>query len=204
MRKRRVTWMRKALPLFVVIGLVLAACQPSEAESPTESAAASEEAPASQEPFSPSAWPEDGPADCEYGGEFSQISATDEHTVVFSLCYPDPAFLSKIAFTSFAIHDSGVLEANMANHLILADPIGTGPYMLRDWQRGVQLVFDKNPDYWGEMSEATSWSSSGGPSRPPASWPSRPERRTRSTTRRPMTSPRSRATATFSSSLVRR
>jgi ABC-type transport system substrate-binding protein len=141
--------MRKALPLFVVIGLVLAACQPSEAESPTESAAASE-APASQEPFSPSAWPEDGPADCEYGGEFSQISATDEHTVVFSLCYPDPAFLSKIAFTSFAIHDSGVLEANMANHLILADPIGTGPYMLRDWQRGVQLVFDKNPDYWGE------------------------------------------------------
>jgi peptide/nickel transport system substrate-binding protein len=141
--------MRKVLPLFVVLGLVLAACQQSPSASPSGSGGASE-APASQEPFSPSAYPEDGPADCEYGGEFSQISAPDEHTVVFSLCYPDPAFLSKIAFTSFAIQDAGVLEANMANHLILADPIGTGPYMLRDWQRGTQLVFDKNPDYWGE------------------------------------------------------
>jgi ABC-type transport system substrate-binding protein len=141
--------MRKVLPLFVVLGLVLAACQQSPSESPSGSGGASE-APASQEPFSPSAYPADGPADCTYGGEFAQISATEERTVVFDLCYPDPAFLSKIAFTSFAIQDAGVLEDNMANHLILAKPIGTGPYELREWQRGIQLVFDKNPDYWGE------------------------------------------------------
>ena len=38
----------------------------------------------------------------------------------------------------------------MENHLILAEPNGTGPYRLTDWQRGIQLVFEKNPDYWGE------------------------------------------------------
>lgn len=139
--------MRKVFPLFVVFGLVLAACQPSAPESPT----ASESEPAeSMAPFSPMSYPEDGPADCEYGGEFSEIKAVDELTVEFTLCYPDPAFLSKIAFIAFAISDTADLENNMENHLILAAPNGTGPYSLTQWQRGIQLVLDKNPDYWGE------------------------------------------------------
>ncbi len=142
--------MRKVFPLFVVAGLVLAACQPSPSGTESPAASGSEEPAQSSGPFSPTAWPEDGPADCEYGGEFSEIRAEDEHTVVFTLCYPDPAFLSKIAFTSFAIHDTATLENNMVNHLILAEPNGTGPYRLTDWQRGIQLVFEKNPDYWGE------------------------------------------------------
>ena len=141
--------MRRVLPLFVVVGLVLAACTPSGSEEPSGSAAPSE-APASEAPFSPSSYPADGPVDCAYGGEFSEIRAEAADTVVFSLCFPDPAFLAKIAFTAFAIHDTANLEANMANHRILADPIGTGPYRLLDWQRGTQLVFEKNPDYWGE------------------------------------------------------
>ena len=138
--------MRKVFPLFVVLGLVLAACQPTASGSPSPSEAAAE----SVAPFEALTYPADGPADCAYGGEFSQIKAVDELTVEFTLCYPDPAFLSKIAFTAFAIHDTGDLENSMANHLILAAPNGTGPYMLTDWQRGIQLVLDKNPEYWGE------------------------------------------------------
>jgi peptide/nickel transport system substrate-binding protein len=141
--------MRRVLPLFVVVGLVLAACTPSASEEPSGSAGASEP-PSSEAPFSPSSYPADGPADCAYGGELSEIRAESADTVVFSLCFPDPAFLAKIAFTAFAIHDTGVLEANMENHQILADPIGTGPYRLLDWQRGTQIVMEKNPDYWGE------------------------------------------------------
>jgi ABC-type transport system substrate-binding protein len=141
--------MRRVLPLFAVAALVLAACQPSPSGSASE-APESEGPPASETPFEASNYPVDGPADCAYGGELSEIRAESANTVVFELCYPDPAFLAKIAFTSFAIHDTGVLEANMANHKILADPIGTGPYRLVRWQRGTQLVFEKNPDYWGE------------------------------------------------------
>jgi ABC-type transport system substrate-binding protein len=137
--------MRKVFPLFVVLGLVLAACQPTASESP----AASEGAAASVAPFSPISYPEGGPQDCDYGGEFSEIKAVDELTVEFTLCYPDPAFLSKIAFTAFAISDTADLENNMINHLILAAPNGTGPYSLAQWQRGIQLVLDKNADYWG-------------------------------------------------------
>ncbi|RPH35151.1 MAG: hypothetical protein EHM90_04800, partial [Chloroflexi bacterium] len=103
--------MRRVLPLFVVVGLVLAACTPSGSEEPSGSAGASEP-PSSEVPFSPSSYPADGPADCAYGGEFSEIRAESADTVVFSLCFPDPAFLAKIAFTAFAIHDTGVLEEN--------------------------------------------------------------------------------------------
>ena len=138
--------MRKVFPLFVVLGLVLAACQPTASESPSASEAAAESA----APFSATSYPPGGPQDCDYGGEFSEIKAVDELTVEFTLCYPDPAFLSKIAFTAFAISDTADLENNMENHLILAAPNGTGPYSLTQWQRGIQLVFDKNADYWGE------------------------------------------------------
>jgi ABC-type transport system substrate-binding protein len=140
--------MRKVFPLLMVLGLVLAACQPSESESP--SASESETPPASEAPFSAISYPEGGAVDCAYGGEFAEIKAVDELTVQFDLCYPDPAFLSKIAFTANAIHDSGYLEEAMANHLILARPIGTGPYKMTNWQRGIQLVLEKNPDWWGE------------------------------------------------------
>ncbi|MGH2462456.1 MAG: ABC transporter substrate-binding protein [Candidatus Limnocylindria bacterium] len=137
--------MRKVFPLFVVLGLVLAACQPTASESPSPSEAPAESA----APFSPISYPPGGPQDCAYGGEFSEIAAVDELTVQFTLCYSDPAFLSKIAFTAFAIADTADLENNMENHLILAAPNGTGPYSLTQWQRGIQLVLDKNPDYWG-------------------------------------------------------
>jgi len=138
--------MRKVFPLFVVLGVLLAACQPTASESPSASEGPAESAAA----FSPMSYPEGGPQDCSYGGEFSEIKAVDELTVEFTLCYPDPAFLSKIAFTAFAIADTADLENNMENHLILAAPNGTGPYSLTQWQRGIQLVLDKNADYWGE------------------------------------------------------
>ena len=48
--------------------------------------------------------------DCAYGGEFKSIQALDEKTVRFELCYPDVAFLSKIAFPSFGILPSEFLE----------------------------------------------------------------------------------------------
>jgi ABC-type transport system substrate-binding protein len=87
-------------------------------------------------------------ADCEYGGEFKSIEAVDMYTVKVTLCVPDPAFPSKIAFSSFAIQPAEHLQAT--NGSPLENPIGTGPYMVESWERGSQLVFKANPNYWGE------------------------------------------------------
>ena len=139
---------------LMVLGLVLAACQSGSTQSagPSGSAAATEEE--SRAPFVATSYPEGGPADCAYGGEFSQIKAVDELTVEFSLCYPDPAFLSKIAFTANGINDTAWLEASMVNHLILAKPNGTGPYKLKEHVRGDHVTLERNDAYWGDKAIA--------------------------------------------------
>lgn len=145
----------RSFSTLMVLGLVLAACQSGNSQSAAPSGSASASLPeGSVAPFVAKSYPEGGPADCSYGGEFSQIKAVDELTVEFSLCYADPAFLSKIAFIANGIQDSDYLAANMANHLILARPNGTGPYKFKEYQRGDHVTLERNDAYWGDKAKA--------------------------------------------------
>lgn len=87
--------------------------------------------------------------DCEYGGEFLTIEAVDALTVKFILCRPDPAFPSKVAFSSFAIQSGEYLEATGGGGDLVDTPMGTGPYMLGEWTRGDSLILNRYADYWG-------------------------------------------------------
>jgi ABC-type transport system substrate-binding protein len=90
--------------------------------------------------------------DCEYGGEYKSIEAVDEFTVKITLCVPDPAFPSKIAFTSFAVQPKEWLEFTGGAGELLTKPIGTGPYYVAQWERGNQLVFKRFDGYWGDKA----------------------------------------------------
>ncbi len=138
-------------------------------------------APASSEPFDVMAYPADGEAPCgqaaapdaehaAYTGNFKRISSTDAGTVVFELCNPDVAFLSKIAFTSFAINDTAWLEANIdpagtTNQAIVDHVNGTGPYKLEVWNRGSDVTMARNDAYWGDAAKTekliVKWSTEG-------------------------------------------
>jgi ABC-type transport system substrate-binding protein len=154
------TW--RFVSVLAVLVLVLAAC--GQAQGPSESASESE-APASEPAasegtaFEAASYPEDGPAECgaeadadhdAYTGNIEQIRAEDEFTVVFDLCNPDVAFLSKVAFTSFAINDTAYLEEHVEDGSIVDEPNGTGPYALDSWTRGTEITLSANPDYWGD------------------------------------------------------
>jgi len=93
-----------------------------------------------------------------YTGNFKKVSAKDEKTVVFELCNPDVAFLSKIAFTSFAINDTAWLESKVDpvkadNQAIVSEVNGTGPYKLEAWNRGSDITLVRNDAYWGEKAK---------------------------------------------------
>jgi ABC-type transport system substrate-binding protein len=145
------------LSLLVLASVVLSACggaSATEEPAPTE---AMTEAPTEAMTEAPTEAMTEAPAyegmmaeapDCEYGGEIKSIEAVDEFTVKFSLCVPDPAFPSKIAFSSFAIQPAEHLEATGGKPL--ENPIGTGPYKVESWERGNQLVFTRFDDYWGD------------------------------------------------------
>jgi ABC-type transport system substrate-binding protein len=116
------------------------------AAAPTEEAAA--EAPAEEAPAE--GMMSVAAENCDYGGKILSIQAMDELTVVFNLCKPDPAFLSKAAFTPFGIQPAEWIEANGGTGELLERPIGTGPYMLDTWSRGDSITFKRFDGYWGE------------------------------------------------------
>ena len=137
------------LSIVMLLGILAGCAAPAPGAAPapaaTEAPAAEVAAPAG--PFEPMAL--EAP-DCEYGGEFKKIEAVDEKTVKMTLCYPDPAFPSKVAFSAFGINDADYLEETGGGGTLIEQANGTGPYKLAEWRRGDQLIMEANPDYWGE------------------------------------------------------
>lgn len=143
--------------LVAVVAIVFAACSgtsttPSPADSAAPTTAPVPSTPASEAPFAGISYPESGDAPCgtdPYTGQFKKITAVDRLTVEFQLCYPDVAFLSKVAFSAFGIDDSDYLAAHAPDKSYLDQPNGTGPYKLSEWSKGNRLVLAAYDAYWG-------------------------------------------------------
>jgi peptide/nickel transport system substrate-binding protein len=168
-RSRR--WSPRLAVLAASAAIVFGACggaTTTTAPSTGTETTAPTTAPESMEPFEAMVYPADGEAPCgqaeapdaehsAYTGNFKKISATDARTVVFELCTSDVAFLSKIAFTSFAINDTAWLEANIDpnlpdNQAIVSNVNGTGPWKLEAWNRGSDITMTRNEAYWGDQA----------------------------------------------------
>ena len=143
--------------LAATLALVFAACG-TAATSPSATTAPPTPAPsaeASTSPFEGTVYPETGEAPCgvaPYTGQLKKITAVDALTVEFQLCGPDAAFLPKIAFSAFGIHDSDYLAAHAADGSYLDQPNGTGPYTLKEWSKGNRMVFEAFDGYWGDKA----------------------------------------------------
>jgi ABC-type transport system substrate-binding protein len=86
--------------------------------------------------------------------EFASMEAVDANTVKFTLCKPDVAFPSKVAFSSFGISPAPYIESTGGGDALIEKPIGTGPFKLQAWQRGTQIVWDRFDDYWGDKAKS--------------------------------------------------
>lgn len=92
----------------------------------------------------------------------ASVEAPDEKTVVLTLKHPDPAILAKLVFSAFAVlnkdevvsHGGTDAEdaatADKAEEWLNSHSAGSGPYLLEKWERGVETVLVRNPNYWGK------------------------------------------------------
>lgn len=80
----------------------------------------------------------------------SEIRTPDPLTVVLVLTKPAPYLLSAFAASESPIvpkhvyEHGGPIDANPANNA----PVGTGPFVFREWVRGSHIIYDRNPAYW--------------------------------------------------------
>ncbi len=74
------------------------------------------------------------------------IVATDRYRVNITLQKPDQSFVHKLAMRFTSVLPKEVVESRGPR--FAAAPIGTGPFMLDHWERGVRLTLKRNPHYY--------------------------------------------------------
>ena len=84
------------------------------------------------------------------GDEPIAISAVDDLTVEFALPSVSAAALNNILFEGFVMpYHIFADEPDFGANDLQAHPVGTGPFMLLEYNRGQYLTFEANPQYFG-------------------------------------------------------
>jgi ABC-type transport system substrate-binding protein len=83
----------------------------------------------------------------DYDAKVPGMRAVDRHTLEFRLKATDYNFPFIVAHVPFGAVAREVVEAYGDD--ISAHPVGTGPYVLRQWLRAAKIVMEANPDFRG-------------------------------------------------------
>ena len=84
----------------------------------------------------------------DYDAKVAGLSTPDPYTLVVRLKAPDFLFNYTVAHIPFGAMAREVVEHYGAED-VGAHPVGTGPYVLREWKRAARIVLEANPDYRG-------------------------------------------------------
>jgi peptide/nickel transport system substrate-binding protein len=80
--------------------------------------------------------------------DLDKVEAVDASTVRVTHKAPFADFLNVLAFGTYSIGSPTQIQ-KVGNDEFGNQPIGTGPFKFVSRERGVKLVFEKNPSYWG-------------------------------------------------------
>jgi ABC-type transport system substrate-binding protein len=82
----------------------------------------------------------------DYDAPITGLQVLDRYTLRFTLDKPDPRFLQQIALSDlFGAVAREVIEA--AGDKTMERPVGTGPFVLKQWRRGSFIALERNPGY---------------------------------------------------------
>ncbi|WP_417807705.1 ABC transporter substrate-binding protein [Thioclava sp.] len=75
-----------------------------------------------------------------------KVEATDPATVTFTLKEPYAPFLSNLAYPTGMIVSPTAVKKFDADYG--RNPVGTGPFVFKEWRANEAVVVEGNPDYW--------------------------------------------------------
>ena len=73
------------------------------------------------------------------------LQAPDAHTLTITLAEPDPLFLHRLALLFASVVP--VAHARALGEDFATQPLGSGPFVLREWRRGQRIVLTRNTRY---------------------------------------------------------
>ena len=79
-------------------------------------------------------------------GMVEKVEVADEYTAKITLKEPFAPFLNHLAMHPAAMVSPAAVEKYGRDFSI--NPVGTGPFKFVSWTPGVEIVLEKNPDYW--------------------------------------------------------
>jgi oligopeptide transport system substrate-binding protein len=88
----------------------------------------------------------------DYEAPIRGIALLDRYTMRIRLAKPDYNFLYILAIPNLAAQAREVVE--FYGNDVGAHPVGTGPYLLREWKRSSKIVLEKNPNFRDEVYDA--------------------------------------------------
>jgi len=88
----------------------------------------------------------------DYDAKVAGLEVRDRYTISFKLVAPDFNFLYVMAMPNVVPVAREVIEFYDAD--THAHPVGTGPYMLREWVRRSKIVLERNPNHRGYELDA--------------------------------------------------
>jgi ABC-type transport system substrate-binding protein len=89
----------------------------------------------------------------DYDSEAEGLRALDRYTVQFKLADPKPRFIYTLAGNDLV----GAVAREVVEKYgdkIMEHPVGTGPFMLSDWQRSSRITLVRNPGFRGMVFDS--------------------------------------------------
>ena len=84
----------------------------------------------------------------DYDLPMEGLKALDRYTLQITLKEPDYVLQGYLTQTAMAAVAREVIEAyGDASGWAMANPVGTGPFRLKEWRRGQKIVLEANPNY---------------------------------------------------------
>jgi len=85
------------------------------------------------------------------GGEPAEVEVIDDLTVQITTATPFAPLPAHLSHGSLAMVSPAALDEG--SDFLATNAIGTGPYVLGQWDRGERVVLERNAEYWGDMPD---------------------------------------------------
>lgn len=78
-----------------------------------------------------------------------QVETPDDATVILRLSEPSPAILSSLNSNGAQVLPKHLYEGtDVLNNPHNNKPVGTGPFVFKEWKKGEYILLERNPKYW--------------------------------------------------------